>query len=206
MATSADTKRRTKAEMKALDELIRPLYERGLGCRLIASELNERPDIIYKRVRAMGLMRSPEQVRCIAPGIPIPFQAEVSDLNLRVASVGEAAAWFLRRGYVVSAPLAVAQYDLVVESDDGFAKIQVKTTTAKDRYGRWAVGISRKEYGAEAERNADGSRKKRPYRSDEVDFFFIVTGCGDKYLIPLPATQGATALTLNHKYAAYKVD
>jgi hypothetical protein len=145
-------------------------------------------------------------VRRVAPKVRVPFQAEVSEQNLRVASIGEAAAWFLRRGYVVSAPLAVAQYDLVVESDDGFAKVQVKTTTAKDRYGRWSVGISRKEYGSEAERNADGSRKRRPYRSDEVDFFFIVTGCADKYLIPFAATEGATALTLNDKYAAYKVE
>jgi hypothetical protein len=206
MATGVDAKRRTKAEMQALDELIRPLYERGMGCRLIGAELGERPDIIYKRVRAMGLIRGTDQVRLLAPEVHVPFRAEVSEQNLRVASIGEAAAWFLRRGYVVSAPLAVAQYDLVVESDDGFAKIQVKTTTAKDRYSRWSVGISRKEYGADSERNADGARKRRPYRSDEVDFFFIVTGCGDKYLIPLPATEGATALTLNDKYAAYKVE
>ncbi|MCW2930004.1 MAG: hypothetical protein JWM19_966 [Actinomycetia bacterium] len=191
--------------MQGLDELIRPLYENGVGCRTIAAQLGEHPASVYKRVHAMGLLRSKDQVRRVAPDLLVPFRAESSEKNLRVASIGEAASWFLRRGYVVSVPLAVAQYDLVVESDDGFMKIQVKSTTARDRYGRWTAGVARMEYAASSEANANGSRQRRPYRDHEIDFFFIVTGGGDRYLIPLEATDGAAGLTLNDKYAAYKV-
>jgi hypothetical protein len=44
------------------------------------------------------------------------------------------------------------------------------------------------------------------YRPDEVDLFFVVTSSGEKYLIPIGATNGATSLTLDEKYAAYKVE
>jgi hypothetical protein len=198
-------KRRTRAEMQRLDALIRPLYESGKGCRVIGAELGEDPVIVYRRVDAMGLARDKNQARQIAPMQAVPFQGEASEQNLRTAALGEAASWFLRRGYVASVPLAVAQYNLVVESDNGFMCVQVKSTTSKDRYGRWCVGIARLEYGATIELNANSVRKRRSYRSDEVDLFFIVTGDGDKYLIPLGVTGGATNLTLNEKYAAYKV-
>lgn len=205
MEESAST-RRKKVEMRALDELIRPLYEGGMGCRKIGMELDERPDVIYKRVRSMGLTRSRTQAREGAPVIPLPFSQDEEDHHLRVAAIGEAVAWFLRRGYIASVPMSVAQYDLVVESDDGFKKIQVKSTTTQSQYQRWSVGISRMEYGNATVLNANGTRKKRPYQVGEIDFFFISTAAGDKYLIPLEATSGACSLTLDGKYSAYKVE
>jgi PD-(D/E)XK endonuclease len=152
----------------------------------------------------MGIVRTRGEAQQVAPVVLIPFH-EVNEWHLRTAAIGEAASWFLRRGYVVSIPLTVTQYDLVTESDEGFVRVQVKSTTGKDKGGRWAVGISRMEYGAGGKSNANGLRHRRPYRLDEVDMFFILTGGGEKYLIPLSATGGSLSLTLDDKYAAYKV-
>jgi hypothetical protein len=136
----------------------------------------------------MGIVRTRGEAQQVAPLVPIPFHDEVNERHLRTAAIGEAASWFLRRGYVVSIPLTVTQYDLVTESDEGFVRVQVKSTTGKDKGGRWVVGISRMEYGAGGKSNANGSRHRRSYRPDEVDMFFILTGGGEKYLIPLSAT------------------
>lgn len=206
MSESASTKRRTKAEMQVLDEKIRPLYKDGLGCRKIAADLGESPAVVYKRVRAMGLIRSYTQAQTPAPVIELPFSCEEDGNHLRVASIGEAVSWFLRRGYVASVPMAVAQYDLVVESDDGFKRVQVKSTTRRDKYGRWSVGIARMEYGYTPERSANGTRKRRPYRPEEIDLFFISTVGREKYLVPLEATCGASSLTLDEKYLIYRIE
>ena len=204
MAEGAST-RRKKTEMLELDKRIRPWYEKGLGCRQIGTLLGEDPAIIYKRVRRMKVVRSRQEALQVAPELPLPFQAQVSEKFLRTAAIGEAVSWFLHRGYVVSVPLAVTQYDLIAESDTGFVKVQVKTTTSKTQYGRWEVGIERQIYDAEAGGGANGSRRRRAYRPDEIDMFFITTSDGSRYLIPLEATGGATSLTLDNKYAAYKV-
>jgi hypothetical protein len=199
------TKRRTKVEMQELDRLIRPLYEGGLSCSIIGSRLEANQAVVFKRVQAMGIGRTHRDSLLAAPIVPLPFHGEVDEKHLRTAAIGEAASWFLERGYVASIPLATTQYDLITESDEGFRRVQVKSTTSKDRGGRWVVGICRMEYGAAEENNSNGSRRKRPYRPDEVDLFFILTGNGEKYLIPLDATSGSLSLTLDEKYAAYKV-
>lgn len=190
--------------MAELDERIRAWYEQGLGCRQIGTLLGEDPAIIYKRVRRMELSRTRLEARQVAPELPLPFQAAVSEKFLRTAAIGEAVSWFLQRGYVVSIPLAVTQYDLVTESDEGFARVQVKTTTRKDRYGRWVVEVQRQVYEAGV-KTANGARRRRAYQPDEIDMFFVTTGDGGRYLIPLKATGGARSLSLDDKYAAYKV-
>jgi hypothetical protein len=100
-------------------------------------------------------------------------------------------------------PTEPAPYDLVVESDDGFARIQVKSTSARD-VGRWAVSISRREY-TPGILNAGGARKDCVYRDTEIDYFFIVAGDGSQYIIPLKATNGIGHITLDSKYAAFRV-
>jgi PD-(D/E)XK endonuclease len=200
MSTGPSTRRRTKAEIQQVDAKIRPLYAQGQGCRRVAAEIGESPALVYKRVRAMGIARAHVDTRQKAPTQELPFSSDRSGDLLRFAALGEAASWFLRRGYTASVPLTPAQYDLVVESDDGFQRVQIKTTTHKDRYGRWSVRVSRMEYVASAD------RRRRAYRPDEVDLFFIVAGDDSVYLIPIAVTGGATSLTLDEKYFAYRIE
>jgi hypothetical protein len=92
----------------------------------------------------------------------------------------------------------------VVESDVGLARVQVKSTITKER-NRWIVKIARQRYDNGVTQNANGARIRSAYQSGEVDLFFIVTGDASQYLIPLAATNGVMTLTLDTKYAAYKV-
>jgi hypothetical protein len=123
--------------------------------------------------------------------------------HLPKSAVALASAWFLERGYRVSVPTEPAPYDLVTESDDGFARIQVKSTVTREA-GRWAVGISRRQYTAGV-LNAGGARRSCAYTESEIDFFFIVTGDGSQFLVPLDATNGIGRLALDSKYAAFRV-
>jgi hypothetical protein len=134
----------------------------------------------------------------------VPFCREAVGANLRKAASAIATAWFLRRGYMVSVPVEPAPYDLIVESDRGLVRIQVKSSATRTN-GRWLLRIHRMEYDASVKAGANGLRTRRVYGAHEVDFFFAVTDSGDKYLIPLSATNGAESLTLDTKYAAYKL-
>jgi hypothetical protein len=139
---------------------------------------------------------------------PLPFSAQAEDRNLRAAAIGEVAAWFLRRGYVPSIPMEPTRYDLVVESDDGLKRVQVKTTTRRTKGGSglYYVTIGRMAYEPEAAINGNGRRARLHYGSDEIDLFFVITGSGDKYLIPLAVTGELQSIVLDRKYAAYRVD
>jgi len=140
------------------------------------------------------------------PGTEVPFsRRRPTGVDLHKAAGPIASAWFLERGYRVALPVEPAPYDLVVESDEGFARIQVKSTVSKDN-GRWFVRIHRRAYDATMKPGAAGSRKVCLYSPDEVDFFFILTGDGLKYLIPLKVTNGYRSLTLDVKYSAYRLD
>ncbi len=96
-------------------------------------------------------------------------------------------------------------YDLVVDSDKGLMKIQVKSTASKDRTGRWLVRINRMAYERGARANANGARVRCLYAKGEIDYFFVVTGASDYYLVPLAVTEGLASLTLDSKYVAFKV-
>lgn len=138
-------------------------------------------------------------------GIATPFSRDPQDRYLQKAAVAIATAWFLGRGYMVSIPVEPTTYDLVAESDNGLARVQVKSTMSRDRNGRWLVRIHHKPYDRTAKRTASGARTNRAYSPDEIDFFFIVTAAEGKYLIPLAETGTLGTLTLDSKYAAYKV-
>lgn len=134
-------------------------------------------------------------------GENVPFAREQDAKYLQKAAVSMAASWFMERGYMVSLPIEPALYDMVVESDDGLVRVQVKSTVRQDKAGRWAVRICRLAY----DRHANSGRTRRSYSADEIDYFFVVTGCGDKYLIPLGIVQGIGALTLDSKYSSFKL-
>ena len=198
--------RRSKIEMLALDEKIRPLYEKGLGCRLVGEALGEHPVIILKRVRRMGIVRDVEEAEAITvPDVKVPFSRQPETKHLRAAALGKAINWFLERKYGTSLPVEPLKYDLVVDSDSGLKRVQVKSTSAKGRYGGWTVGITRNEYDTEAIPNAGGKFRKVSYEKGEIDFFFIVTRDEEIYLIPLDAVLGKQNLNLN-KYEKYKVN
>jgi hypothetical protein len=202
-------KKRTKKEMLALDAKIQPLYARGLGCRQIGETLNENPTIIFRRVRRMGILRSRSESIIVAANgknAEMPFTRQMETHHLRAAATGDAIRWFLDRGYHPSLPIDVARYDLIVESDNDLKKVQIKTTTVKSPGGRWIVDVTHRLYDKHASAsNASGKRRTVPYKPKDVDFFFIVTGDRSHYIIPTVSTGGVTRITLDVKFAKYKV-
>lgn len=137
--------------------------------------------------------------------VEVPFSRDCDPELLRKAATARATAWFMERGYTVCVPVEPALYDLVVDSDEGLVRVQVKSTISRDKKGRWLVRIHRMAYDSSVKRTSNGARTRCVYAPGEIDFFFIVTAGGDNYLMPLAVTRGATTLTLDSKYAAFKV-
>ena len=192
--------------MEKLRPEIRRLYEEGLGCRKIGDELGLSHVVVWKNVKKMGILRSKEEARTRVsndgknPFLNPPGQAPKGSLAMI-----KAMEWFLDRNYMVSVPVEPSPYDLVVESPNGFQRIQVKRAGGKSQYGVWRTGIVKKRYDPDVNPSALGKVAKVPYSVEEVDFFFILDGEGQSYLIPIHAVEGMTALHLDNKYAEFRV-
>lgn len=135
---------------------------------------------------------------------PLPFAREVAPPNA-TSGLSAAARWFLDRTYLVSVPLEPAPYDLIVESDDGLKKVQVKTTRSQTKGGRYSVRLTRTIYDPEATPNAAGKYRQVPYLPGVIDFFFIIANGDAIYLIPYEVVEGRTGIILDAKYAAFRV-
>lgn len=139
----------------------------------------------------------------IAPP-PLPFSRPEAAHGGR-SGLSIAARWFLDRGYNVSVPLEPAPYDIVVESDEGLKKVQVKTTSFVAANGRYRVRLARSIYDPEAPLNARGRYRFSAYTEDEIDLFFIATSGGENYLVPIKSVLGLRSMVLDGKYAACRV-
>lgn len=104
--------------------------------------------------------------------------------NLSRAGSLMAAAWFELCGFCVSWPLEPCRYDLLVSMEGGTERIQVKTTTVKQG-NSWTVWIS------------NTGKKRTTYDPGEIDYFFVIDGDLDFYLIPVAAVGGLTAIHLS---------
>lgn len=126
---------------------------------------------------------------------PRPLQPDLR--HLREAGASVAATWFTLCGCSVLFPIEPATFDLVVHMPDGLSRVQVKTTTSRSRNG-WQVGVGRRPYSI---------RKDTPlvsYDPDVIDYFFIIDGDLNMYLIPSRVIAGRVGLLLR-AYKAYIV-
>ena len=91
--------------------------------------------------------------------------------------IGIAIAYFTTNSYTVSIPLNDTQdYDLVVEKDNVFKTVQVKTTGCKTKYGSYQVALK-----------SCGGTKGRTYKTvidTNIDLLFVVSTDLSMYLIP----------------------
>lgn len=133
---------------------------------------------------------------------PIFAVADGGASRLRHAAIGTAIAWFMERGCVASLPLESAAYDLVVDFEGSFYKVQVKTSTAPDR----EVGFSRSVYDAtRASSLATGRVRRGPYLPGDVDYFFVVLVTGERYLIPYDTIGTSTSAVMGPRFEAFQV-
>jgi hypothetical protein len=101
-------------------------------------------------------------------------------------------------GHQVSIPAVASPFDLLVSEGDKHCRVQVKTTTHRDREGRWVVVVARRPY----RREASGGRE--PYDHDDVDAFFIINAAGECFIIPISQIAGRISIVLDH-YRTYCV-
>lgn len=101
-----------------------------------------------------------------------------------------AAAWFTLCGLEVSWPLEPSRYDLLVDTDAGIQRVQVKTTTTRSG-SSWKVYLSTSRGG------------RTTYGPAEIDEFFVIDGDLAYYRIPFSAVGGLQAIHLG-KYESYR--
>jgi hypothetical protein len=190
--------------MEQIDILVREIHSQtGFGGRRLARAISQRlgkkidDALVVRRMRRCGLGRTPEQgmleTRAVAT-VAVPFGKKKSVMS--DVAHAKAIAWFTARGYNVSLPIQTTSYDLVAESDEGLKRIQVKSTDTKnDSSASWRVNVCR----------ANGrDRKRTTYSKDDVDLFFVLTGDGDVYLIPIEVIEGKERICLDLLYGQYK--
>jgi hypothetical protein len=108
---------------------------------------------------------------------------------LREAATSIAAAWFGLRGCNAALPVEPAVYDLLVTTSEGIKRVQVKTTTHNSKDG-WQVIVSRRPY------SVGNLEKRLPYDPEIIDFFLIVDGDLNIYLIPSRVIAGRVGISL----------
>jgi len=117
--------------------------------------------------------------------------------NLREAATSLAASWFALCGYTAAIPIEPTVYDLLVSTPDGIKRVQVKTTTYNGKTG-WQVSVGRRPYSI-------GNRERQvPYDPELIDWFFIMDGHLNMYLIPSKVIGGRVSILLR-TYAKYIV-
>jgi len=112
-----------------------------------------------------------------------------------------AISWFARNDYCVAIPLTDSQdYDLVIERDNQFSSVQVRTTYYKKPNGIYQLNL-RVSGG-----NRSGTGKTKHIDPDVVDYLFAVTNDGEMYLIPTGAIEARSILSLGVKCDPFRVN
>ena len=115
------------------------------------------------------------------------------------AGLSAAIAYFGMNGYTVSIPLNDTQdYDIVVEKDDIFYKVQCKTTGQMASSGNYKVKL-------ESWGGANGGTRYSIVKNSSVHLLFVLTESKDMYVIPKSDIITDAQLTLNNEYKKYQV-
>lgn len=108
--------------------------------------------------------------------------------------------WFASNGYDVYLPLTDSQdADLVVGVNGRLFSVQVRTTYFKTPYGIYQVHLH------VSGGNRSGTGKTKLFDTCQVDYLFVITDDGDRYLIPKAEITAVKSLNLGEKYDLYKV-
>lgn len=125
-----------------------------------------------------------DHLRAGSSGPPPAIRMTPDSTHLSRAGSLLAASWFALCGHDVSWPLEPCRYDLLVQMDGAVQRIQVKTTTVRQR-DSWTVWLSSTRSGPRVTDDLD-----------QIDYFFIVDGDLSYYLIPARRVGGLHAISL----------
>lgn len=115
---------------------------------------------------------------------------EVDLMRLRDCATPLAAAWFKLRGCVVSFPEEGAVYDLLADSPEhGMLRVQVKSSIHKPEAAKTVI-VGRRPYAV------GNVSPLMPYDPKVINYFFIVDGGFNLYLIPSSVIAGKVGILL----------
>ena len=115
------------------------------------------------------------------------------------AGLSAAIAYFGMNGYTVSIPLNDTQdYDIVVEKENVFYKVQCRSTGAKSQSGHYKVKLD--SWGG-----MNGGTKYGTIKSSSAHLLFVLTENKEMYVIPVTNITTNSSLTLNYDYKKYQV-
>jgi hypothetical protein len=122
----------------------------------------------------------------------------------RQGDIGEASAiqWFLALGAPVFVPIAhtPSDYDMLVDLDDRVLRVQVKTSTCRER-DRFAVAICTRG----GNQSWNGIIKR--FSASRCDYLFAHVGDGRRWFIPAKAVEGGNQITLGgSKYSEFEIE
>jgi hypothetical protein len=117
---------------------------------------------------------------------------------------GEASAiqWFLSLGAPVFVPIAhtPSDYDMLVDLDGRVLRVQVKTSTFRER-GRFAVAVCTRG----GNQSWNGIVKR--FTASRCDYLFAHVGDGRRWLIPAEAVEGGNQILLGGpKYSKFEIE
>ena len=102
--------------------------------------------------------------------------------------LGQAIAYFTSIGWTVALPLTDSQdYDIIVDNGNQLLRVQVKTTTFKQRGVNYFVSLTTK--GGNQSFNTIKS-----FDHNTVDYIFVITGDNDRYFIPSDVVGNSISL------------
>lgn len=115
--------------------------------------------------------------------------------------LGQAIAYFTKKGYIVSLPLNDSQdYDLIVEIDNVLHKVQVKTTTIKSKSGYYQPYI--RQTCKNTKQNYTKAANTLIY-----DYLFVVADNYDCWFIPKDIIKDIKeSIVLNENFSKYKIN
>ena len=109
--------------------------------------------------------------------------------------------WLASRGASVALPVGSSpHWDLVAELDDRILRVQVKTSTCRQK-GRWSVTLCTRG----GNQSWNGLVKRLD--PERFDYLFVLVGDGRRWFVPAHQVAGGTGLLLGGpKYAEFEVE
>ena len=136
---------------------------------------------------------------------PSPGGQENSRLKPREqGDLGELSAmeWLVSQGATIAIPVSHSpDWDLIAELGARPARVQVKTSTARDDRGCYALRL------ATSGGNQSWNRIIKRFDPSRYDYLFALVGDGRRWFIPSAAIEGTCSIVLGGaKYSEFEVD
>ena len=124
------------------------------------------------------------------------FEKAINSNRRGNIGMGYAIAKLTELGYNISIPVTDSQdYDLIADLEGVLLKVQVKTTSYKDKKSEYyMVALRTKTY-----------NKLKSFTDSDCDLLFVLTESGQMYLIPKNEIKVRNGLTLTTEFDKYSV-